>query len=239
EPLSAPRPGIDGAHDPRGAEQRHADALTDVLDAYLGRGAGPGVGGGKPQVTLIAEAQELTGRGRFVHKLTERREDGSEPDASEYQDLFDSPWPFRLSWTGSVSRQVAQLLACDSDVTVVVVDANRVPLDVGRTERLVTKPIRNALIVRDEGCAMPGCGRPPGWCDAHHVIPWMNGGDTSLSNMVLLCRHHHRLVHKGGWQLQIGSDGHPWFIPPVSVDRRRRPLPAHNRQHTGSAGEAA
>jgi hypothetical protein len=64
---------------------------------------------------------------------------------------------------------------------------------------LATPPQRIALAARDKGCAFPGCDRPPGWTDVHHVIPWRTGGRTDLDNLILLCRHHHRLVHEGGW----------------------------------------
>jgi hypothetical protein len=235
EPLAEPRPAENGTPDERDAARRRADALADVLDSYLGHDSG--IGSRKTQVTLIAEANELAGKGRFVHNLDEPGEDI--PTADAYRTLFDAEWPFHLSWTGSVSRQVAQMLACDCDVTVVLVDGKRVPLDVGRTERLVTKPIRTALIVRDEGCAMPGCGRPAQWCDAHHIIEWVNGGETSLANMVLLCRQHHRTIHRGGWQVSIADDGHPWFVPPPTVDPARQPRPAHNRRCAGADSQAA
>ncbi|TSE00622.1 DUF222 domain-containing protein [Skermania sp. ID1734] len=218
EPLAAPRPGPDGEPDPRSASQRRADALSDLLDAQLsGRGGG---GVGRAQVMLVAEAKDLVGKATFV---------------DEAGRVKDTRWPFHLSWTGSVSRQVAQMLACDCEVTVVVVDGNRVPLDVGRSERLVTPAIRKALIVRDDGCAVPGCGRPPHWCDAHHVREWIDGGETKLDNMVLLCRAHHRMIHRGTWQVFLGEDGHPWFIPPKTLDPDRKPIPAHNRRRRPAA----
>ena len=229
EPLTAPRPEPDGAPDARPVSQRRADALVDLLDTYLAGGESSATGGRRTHVTLLANAQDLAGRGRFVHNLDDPDLPDEQPGSAPYRDLFNAPWPFRLSWTGSVSRQVAQLLACDCDITVVLIDGNEVPLDVGRRERLVTKEIRQALIVRDGGCAVPGCGRPPQWCDAHHIREWINGGETSLANMVLLCKRHHAMIHRKIWEVFIGEDGHPWFIPPRSIDLRRRPVPAHNR----------
>ncbi|MGU3502558.1 DUF222 domain-containing protein [Mycobacterium sp. C31M] len=119
-----------------------------------------------------------------------------------------------LGFTGPVSAATADLIACDSTLSSVVVDHHHVPLDVGRSERLFPPYIRKALGIRDGGCAFPGCGRPGSWCDAHHIIPWSQGGTTSLDGGVLLCRMHHTLIHHSGWQVYLGPDRHPWFIPP-------------------------
>jgi len=72
-------------------------------------------------------------------------------------------------------------------------------LSVGRKTRTVPPALRRALDYRDRGCRFPGCGRR--YTDAHHVRHWADGGETSLSNTLLLCRHHHRLVHEGSWQV--------------------------------------
>jgi hypothetical protein len=93
-------------------------------------------------------------------------------------------------------------------------------LDVGRRTRTVPPAIRTALVVRDRGCAFPGCDRPPSWTDAHHLEHWADGGPTALDNLVLLCRRHHRAVHEGGWRLTRTPD-HRWT--------------AH-RRHTGPGG---
>ncbi|MEZ5090274.1 MAG: HNH endonuclease signature motif containing protein [Micropruina sp.] len=39
-----------------------------------------------------------------------------------------------------------------------------------------------------------GCNRPAADCDAHHIVPWQQGGATSLANLCLLCKHHHNLL---------------------------------------------
>jgi hypothetical protein len=70
------------------------------------------------------------------------------------------------------------------------------------------------VIVRDGHCRFPSCDRPPPWCDAHHVEHWADGGVTAVSNLLLLCRRHHRLVHQpGGFTLQL-LDGRPVFKRP-------------------------
>jgi hypothetical protein len=93
-------------------------------------------------------------------------------------------------------------LACDGAIRRVLVDAAGEILDVGRARRLATPAQRAALIVRDGGCVFPGCDCPYRWCEAHHLIPFEDGGATELKNLALLCRHHHHLVHEGKWLLE-------------------------------------
>ncbi|WNG81709.1 DUF222 domain-containing protein [Mycobacterium sp. ITM-2016-00316] len=133
-----------------------------------------------------------------------------------------------LGFGGPVSTRTADLITCDSTLTSVTIDNAGAPLDVGRAERLFTPAIRKGLAVRDRGCAHPGCGRPVSWCDAHHIQPWSSGGRTSIDNGVLLCRLHHTAIHHGGWQVYLGADRHPWFIPPHDP---AGPEPAHLRSH--------
>jgi len=72
-------------------------------------------------------------------------------------------------------------------------DDNRTPTQ----RRAVSGPTRRALVIRDKECRFDGCRRPAPWCDAHHIIHWADGGETTLDNLVLLCRSHHRMVHEG------------------------------------------
>jgi hypothetical protein len=105
-------------------------------------------------------------------------------------------------------------LACDAAVLRVVLAAGSQPLDVGRRTAVVPPAIRRAVIVRDRPCRFPGCDRPQSWCDAHHVVQWADGGPTSLANLLLLCRRHHRTVHeRGGFTLSL-DDGYPVFRRP-------------------------
>jgi hypothetical protein len=72
----------------------------------------------------------------------------------------------------------------------------------------------------------PNCGRPPSWCEAHHVKFWgRDGGKTIVENGILLCRHHHLLVHNNGWQIEHDATGQRVLIPPSSIDSRRKPIP--------------
>ncbi|MFI5927492.1 DUF222 domain-containing protein [Micromonospora sp. NPDC051543] len=120
-------------------------------------------------------------------------------------------------------------LACDAAILPAVLGSAGQTLDVGRQRRLVTGPLRRALVLRDRGCAFPGCDRPPRWCDAHHIRHWTNGGHTSLANAVLLCGHHHRHIHHGEWTIRLGGDDHPEFIPPAWLDPDQ--VPRRNQYH--------
>jgi hypothetical protein len=95
-------------------------------------------------------------------------------------------------------------------------------LDLGRATRVVSPGLRRALAVRDGGCAAVGCDRPPAWTDAHHVEHWLHGGPTSLDNLVLLCRVHHRAVHEGGGHLgRDPTSGRVLLTPPARRVPRR------------------
>ena len=107
-----------------------------------------------------------------------------------------------IDGAGPVSTATIQRLTCDGAIRRVVVDTRSEVLDVGRARRLATPAQRAALRVRDRGCVFPGCDRPSEWCQAHHLVPFEDGGATDLDNLCLLCSHHHHLVHEGGWSLE-------------------------------------
>lgn len=88
----------------------------------------------------------------------------------------------------------------------VIDDSNGIPLDVGRKQRTVSTPLKRALYSRDRGCTFPGCQRKR-YLDAHHLEHWANGGETSLDNLTLLCTHHHRLLHEGGFRIEREEGG--------------------------------
>ncbi len=139
--------------------------------------------------------------------------------------------------TGMLSAGDARRLACDAGILPVVLGGPSQPLDVGREERLFTKPIRAALTLRDQGCAFPGCTAVPAACEAHHIAPWWAGGHTALDNAVLLCPRHHRLVEPdpdqpedSQWRVHLDpATGQPWFTPPAHIDPARKPR-QHRRQ---------
>ena len=90
----------------------------------------------------------------------------------------------------------------------------------GRQMRLVTAAIWKALVARDRHCRFPRCTRPPIMCHAHHITHWIDGGATSLDNLLLLCGHHHRLIHSGPWQIRRTGPAQVQFVPAGSGERR-------------------
>jgi hypothetical protein len=175
--------------------QRRADALVEVCRLALRTEQLPDNGGDRPQVVITVPYDVV------------RKELGhGQLDTGE-----------RLT-----AEQVRRL-ACDAHILPIVLGGQGQILDVGQQRRLFTGPLRRALVVRDGGCAFPGCDRPPQWCDGHHIRHWTDGGDTALHNGVLLCGYHHRLIHRGEWEVRMADDGRPEFIPPAYVDSERKP----------------
>jgi hypothetical protein len=177
--------------DERTPAQRRADALGEICRQWLDLAERPTVAGERPHVTVTVPLEVLHG--------------AVSPSAGTVAEL-DS--------VGPVSGEAARRLACDASVMRVVLGGRSEPLDVGRRSHVVSPSIRRAVIVRDRRCRFPGCDRPHTWCDAHHVVHWADGGPTSLSNLVLLCRSHHRLIHRPrGFRLEL-VDGRPVFRRP-------------------------
>jgi hypothetical protein len=102
---------------------------------------------------------------------------------------------------------------CDGSLVTIVEDDRGTPLDVGRKQRTVSTALKRALWSRDRGCTFPGCGRAH-YVDAHHIRHWAEGGDTSLENTTLLCTHHHRLLHEGGFTIHRDESGGIFFRRP-------------------------
>ncbi len=102
-------------------------------------------------------------------------------------------------------------LCCDGGV-VPVIKRNSDVLDVGRKQRMVPTAMKRALLARDRTCRFPGCHHTQ-FLDAHHIQHWCDGGDTALGNLVLLCSHHHRLLHEQGFQMKRHQDGYYFARP--------------------------
>jgi hypothetical protein len=189
------------AEDDRTPAQRQAEALADACGwvlAHADTTALSSCGGRRPQLSVVVGLADLERRARAAC----------------------------LDFGGTLSPASLRMLACDAAVVPVVLGGAGQPLDVGRATRTIPDGLRRAVAVRDGGCAR--CGRPPSWCEVHHILPWEQGGETKLANLVMLCRVCHRLVHHAGWDVRLVG-GCAEFVPPAWIDPlrhpRRRPPP--------------
>ena len=175
---------------------RIGQALADLCAQVLTYGEIPDRGGHRPHLNVIIRLEDLQQRARAA----------------------------MLDFGGTLTPESLRMLACDAGVVPVVMNGPGQPLDVGRLTRVIPDGIRRAVAARDGGCAR--CGRPPSWCEIHHVLEWENNGPTRIDNCVMLCRPCHRLIHHSDWQVRMDG-GRPEFIPPgwIDIDRKPRQRP--------------
>jgi hypothetical protein len=244
EPLARPTT----AEDTRSGGQRQADALTELARRSLEQGRLPQTGGVRPQLTVLVDLDSLHDGNRGLgghtdlgalepeacrrlacdgavtrvlvtrHPTSHHHQD--DPSSHRDNDALGGHDPGDHDPGGEASLAERLRLAA-ALLPPILGGAPSQPLDVGRASRVVQPGQRSALAVRDGGCVFPGCDRPLAWCEAHHLRHWLDGGPTNLSNLVLLCRAHHRAVHEGGWQLARGPDGRLTATPPSRPHRRQ------------------
>jgi hypothetical protein len=172
--------------------QQQADALALLAETALHHGLDPGTPGERYQVVVHVDAQVL-----------------ADPD---------QPGQSVLEGGTHVSSETSQRLACDATRVVMRHDGEGRLLEIGARTRTIPPALRRALHHRDQGCRFPGCGLP--FTQGHHLRHWAHGGPTTLSNLALLCRRHHRAVHEEGYQVARLPDGAFQFRRPDG-----RPLP--------------
>lgn len=154
EQFATRRPTTGDVPDDRSVPQRQADALIEVCERARAAGELPTTGGEPPHVTVTLPWDALrTGLGTAT-----------------------------LDYGQLISAATARRIACDCKLTPVVLRGDSDPLDVGRAQRSIPLCIRRALVARDRGCCFPGCDRPPGLCEGHHIVYWAEGGETSVDN---------------------------------------------------------
>jgi hypothetical protein len=170
---------------------RRADALVNVAESFLAHGSAERLGGERHDVYVHVDLAALTGG------------EGGRCD---------------VEGEHGIAAETARRLACDGARVAVVENRRGEVLDVGRRTRSIPTAIERALRLRDDGCRFPGCTCRH-WVDAHHVHHWADGGETKLSNLILLCRQHHTLIHEGGFAVEATDHGF------VFADSRGRILP--------------
>jgi hypothetical protein len=159
------------------APQRRADALTDVCRYFLDHHQQPAGRRNRPHLNLVITGQELI---------------AGVPGSHVAGDPIDAA--------------TIRAYACDAEIHRLLTDGASTILDYGMATRTVPKGLFNALVLRDQHCRYPGCDRPADWCDAHHIKHYADGGPTSLWNLALLCKRHHRKCHQPGWRLRLDPD---------------------------------
>ena len=198
-----PHKTLDGELDPRPRDKRQADALTTALTA-----AATAYDTGTLRPTTQPGATNTNAAAAGATDATGSAVPGFGAKATitvtiDLQDLKSATADATggLVYGDGLSAAAIRRLACDGKVIPLVLGSNSEPLDVGRAERLVTRAMRRALNARDKGCVV--CGAPPIQCDAHHLRSWVDGGETAVRNLVLLCRRHHIDLHAGYWTITI------------------------------------
>jgi hypothetical protein len=195
--------------DPRTTDQLASDGFLELLGIAVSTDAGTDPGAGlrqligirNPAVRVLVSAHDLAGR-------------------TGHGRIEGHPDP--------ISIETVERIACTNGIVPIIFDPNGQVIDVGREQRLFTRRQRIGLTVRDGGCRWPECPRPPSWTEAHHINHWhRDHGETSIDNGILLCRHHHLLLHDNHWEIaQRGANY--WLIPPpeIDLDQNARPMPS-------------
>lgn len=124
--------------------------------------------------------------------------------------------------SGPVPLHLFDQTLCDPDITRLTTGEGQNILNAGRTQRLFTAAQRKILLARDLGCTFPNCTTLPTWCEAHHITPWHQGGQTNINNAALLCPRHHTLIHHSDWTMKL-QKGTPHFTPPYTLDPTQQP----------------
>ncbi|MCZ2839879.1 HNH endonuclease signature motif containing protein [Modestobacter sp. VKM Ac-2985] len=176
EKVQAAIESIVQADRPKGDErtraQQNADGLVQLCENQLASGNLPVLRTVKPHVVVGVDLEDLV-------------------------DPATGPGAGEMGFGATISAARARYLACDGSISRIVMGPDGTPLDLGRDHRVVTPGLRKAVERRDKSCVFAGCGAPSWWCDVHHLIHWLHGGETSLQNSALLCERHHTKVHHG------------------------------------------
>jgi len=183
--------------DDRTTEQRALDTLIELIDVGVRHPNTTILGHRRPTVRLLVTLHDLETHAGFGYI------EGSNERVS----------------LDTIERRI-----CDSGAQPILFDSDGQAMDVGREQRLHTAKQREAITTRDGGCIIPGCDRPPSRTEIHHIVPWLEGGGTSVEDAVCLCRYHHMMVHNNDWRItREGADY--YLVPPPTIDPDRVPRP--------------
>jgi len=184
---------------------RRADAMAEIAETYMNNDENSGSTADRYQVVLLELSSERDSVANDVGAAS-----AATDVTAVTSEIENGP---------HVTAVTSRRISCDSTIVKIKEDENGEPLSIGRRSRSIPPPMRRALRIRDGGCCFPGCTNTR-FVDGHHIKHWADGGETSLDNLVLLCRHHHHLVHEGGFACEKSADGEVYF-----KDQRQQPLP--------------
>jgi uncharacterized protein DUF222/HNH endonuclease len=174
---------------------RRADALVQMAESYLNNA---------PAASSTADRYQVVVHVSAVTLKSDVTAETSAHINGDLSHLQDGP---------HVTAETSRRIACDCSIVGIVEDEEGEPLSVGRKTRSIPPALQRALRSRDQGCRFPGCTSTH-FIDGHHIKHWADGGETSMTNLVQLCRHHHRLVHEGGFDCKRLDDGQIEFRDP-------------------------
>jgi hypothetical protein len=237
---AAAETAADTAHlERRTRPQQLLDGLIGACKTALATATLPATGGLRPQVMVTISYQDLLDRldttatnGPRYNTTANRRPrptGGNQPGSPAERLPGTATGTGTFTYTGPVTPATIRKIACDADIIPILLGSEGRILDIGRTTRIFPPHIRKAITARDQGCTFPNCTIPAPWCEAHHTTYWSHGGPTNTDNGVLLCTHHHHLIHKEQWQIHI-TTGIPWFIPPPHIDPTQKPRRNHHHR---------
>jgi hypothetical protein len=167
-------------------QARRVEALGRIAESFIAHGPAELSGGDRQQIIVHVDAQTLK---------------------------HDHEGRCELEHGPALAAETARRLACDTSLITIIENEQGEPLNVGRKTRTIPPAIRRALNSRDRGCRFPGCTFTR-YVDGHHIKHWAHGGETKLSNLVMLCRFHHRQVHEGRVVVTCLDDGAIRFTRP-------------------------
>jgi Domain of unknown function (DUF222) len=196
--------------DERTTEQLSADSFVELI--RLGVAADPGTitGTKKPAVRWLITADDPAA-------ATTTAEGARTAAGTSFGRIEGHPDP--------VSLDTIQRNMCEAGVIPIRFDDDGQCLNVGREQRFFTSVQRVALAARDGGCRFPGCDRPASWCEAHHIDQYKrDNGRTDVCDGILLCRHHHMLIHNNHWRI-VRNGADYFLIPPRERDPNQTPIP--------------
>jgi hypothetical protein len=186
------------AEPPHDHAATNSDALAMILESFLENGVAARNGGDRYQIVINTEAEVLS------------------DDADGICELDNGP---------KLAPETVRRLACDASIVIVSNDGDRRVIQAGGKAPAIPASTRRAVHRRDGGCRFPGC-HARAFTNIHHLHHRAKGGNNDLCNLLELCRHHHRLVHEGGWNVRLDNRGEVLAIRP-NGNVLRAPSPAH------------